>query len=313
MNFNGKNVLVTGGAGFIGSHLVDALVKANANVQVIDTLKSGCIENLDHSIDHIQFFEVDIRDYESIVRSTKHQDLIFHLAANASVPNSVSDYSYDFETNVVGTYNILRAAIKNGVSKVIYTSSAAVYGKPNYVPTKESHPLNPISPYGATTASGETIGFVYGETFGLDFSSIRIYNNYGPRQVRFVMYDLLEKLRNDPTRLIVLGDGRQVRDYCYVSDAVRAFLLIASTSQSRGHAYNLAGGDPITIRDLAYKIIDLLNLSDIQVEYSGESWKGDIQTLCADITKIRKLGFEPQVNLQDGLTHLVEWFEKSKS
>jgi UDP-glucose 4-epimerase len=304
------NALVTGGAGFIGSHLVDALVDAGANVTAIDNLKKGRLENIAGSKDHINFRKIDVRDYNRVKEVVKDQQIIFHLAANASVPTSVSDYCYDFETNAMGTFNILRAAIENKVKKVIFTSSAAVYGEPVYVPTDESHALNPVSPYGSTKMTGEAIGLAYGRTFGIDFTTVRVFNNYGPRQTHYVIYDLLEKLWKDSARLEVLGDGTQVRDYCYVADGVRALLLIAEKDCSRGQVYNLAGGNPIQIRDLVKLIIDVLGLKRVRVEYTGYSWKGDINRLIADITKIRELGFEPEINLRDGIIKMVKWYEK---
>jgi UDP-glucose 4-epimerase len=303
---------VTGGAGFIGSHLVDALVDIGARVTVIDNLQAGNPDNLARSRSRIRFLRGDVRDYSDVREAVSGQQVIFHLAANASVPFSVSDYRYDFNTNAVGTFNVLRAAIEARVAKVLFTSSAAVYGNPQHVPVDESHPLQPISPYGATKLAGETLGFVYGRTFDLDFSCVRIFNTFGTRQARYVIYDLLGKLRQNPTALEVLGDGTQIRDYCYVSDTVRALLLVAGSDRSRGNAYNLAGGNQISIRDLVALLIDVLGLPNVQVRYTGQSWKGDIDRLMADTGKIRELGFRPTVSLRDGIVTMAEWFQGTR-
>jgi UDP-glucose 4-epimerase len=308
MDLVGANVLVTGGAGFIGSHLVDALVDIGARVTVIDSLQAGNPDNLARSRPKIRFLRGDVRDYSNVREAVDGQQVIFHLAANASVPISVSDYRYDFDTNAAGTFNVLRAAMEARVAKVLFASSAAVYGTPQYVPVDESHPLLPISPYGATKLVGETLGFVYGRTFDLDFSCVRIFNSFGIRQARYVIYDLLGKLRRDPTTLEVLGDGTQIRDYCYVSDTVRALLLVAQSDRSRGNVYNLAGGNPISIRDLVALLIDVLGLPEVRVHYTGQSWKGDIDRLIANTAKLRELGFSPTISLREGIVTMAEWF-----
>lgn len=317
MKLEDKNILVTGGAGFIGSHLVDKLVERGANVIVVDNLKDGTLENLRESIDKIKFYDVDVRDYHKIkeILESHSIEIVFHLAANANVPYSVKHPEYDFETNAVGTFNILKASLDTDVKKVIYASSAAVYGEPKYTPIDEKHPLNPISPYGASKLAGEKLGFAYYKTYGLSFVAMRIFNTYGSRQRRYVMYDLIQKLKRNPKELEVLGTGEQIRDYCYVKDTVRAFVLAAKSSKSTGEAYNIAGGNPISIKELVELILEVMGLTGItEVHYTGKSWKGDIKTLIADISKIRReLEFEPTVRLEEGILKLKEYFEKNAS
>ncbi|MFA4701982.1 SDR family NAD(P)-dependent oxidoreductase [Pyrococcus kukulkanii] len=311
MKLKDKNILVTGGAGFIGSHLVDELVEIGANVIVVDNLKDGTLENLKESIDRIKFYDTDVRDYQRIkeILESHSVEVVFHLAANANVPYSVKHPEYDFETNAVGTFNILKASLDTDVKKVIYASSAAVYGEPEYTPIDEKHPLNPISPYGASKLAGERLGFAYYKTYGLPFVAMRIFNTYGPRQRRYVMYDLIQKLKRNPKELEVLGTGEQVRDYCYVKDTVRAFILAAESSKSTGEAYNIAGGNPISIKELVDLILEVMGLKGItKVHYTGQSWKGDIKTLIADISKIKKdLGFKPKYALKDGIRDLLNY------
>lgn len=312
MSLKGKAVLVTGGAGFIASHLVDLLVEGEAVVTVVDNLKDGKIVNLEKSKDKICFNKVDVRNFEDLKKIVKLRaiELIFHFAANANVPYSVEDPKYDFETNTLGTFNVLKSAIDENVKKIIYASTAAVYGEPVYVPIDEKHPLDPISPYGASKLAGEKLGFAYYRTYGIPFVSLRIFNTYGPRQPRYVMYDFLKKLQENPQKLEVLGTGEQIRDYCYVCDTVNAFILAAEKGNGIGEAFNIAGGRPISIKELAELMVRILELEGYtKIYYTGKSWKGDIVKLVADILKIKKLGFVPKTGLDEGLPKLKEWFQ----
>jgi UDP-glucose 4-epimerase len=313
MNLKRKNVLVTGGAGFVASHLVDLLVEKGAKVTVIDNLKDGKIENLEKSKDKIRFKKVDVRDFEGLQEVIKEEEIeiIFHFAANANVPYSVEDPKYDFETNALGTFNVLKNCLDNDVEKMVYASSAAVYGEPIYAPIDEKHPLDPISPYGASKLAGEKLGFAYHATYGIPFVSMRIFNTYGPRQPRYVMFDFLKKLKNNPHMLEVLGTGEQIRDYCYVTDTVNAFILAAEKENAVGEVFNIAGGNPISIKKLAELMLRILGLEEnTEINYTGKSWKGDIVMLVADVSRIKKLGFEPRTRLEEGISKLKDWFEK---
>lgn len=311
MRLKGKRVLVTGAAGFIGSHLVDGLVEEGAEIVAIDNLKDGDLSNLAQSMDKIEFHRVDIRDFEALKDVMDGVEIVFHLAANANVPYSVEDPKYDFESNALGTFNVLKLSLDLGVEKVVYASSAAVYGEPVYVPIDEKHPLNPISPYGASKLAGERLGFAYYHTYGLKFTALRIFNTYGERQRRYVMFDFLRKLAENPKRLEVLGTGEQIRDFCYVKDCVEAFILAAEKNVAVGDVFNIAGGNPTSIRDLAYLMVKMLGLDgQAEIVFTGKSWKGDIVKLYADISKIRsKLGFEPKVGLKEGILRLKRWFD----
>ena len=306
MRYN--NALVTGGAGFIGSHLVGRLVEDGLDVTVIDNLHAGKPENLDSSKGGTTLIKGDIRDVELLKRVIVDVDIVFHIGANASVPYSVENPRYDFETNALGTFNILEASVNSNVKKVVYASTAAVYGEPEYIPIDEKHPLRPISPYGASKLAGESVGMAFKETYGLNFASIRIFNTYGPRQPRYVIYDFIMKLRRDPKNLEVLGTGEQVRDYCYVSDMVDAFMLMAEKGDG---IYNAAGGVPTSIRELAELMVSEIS-PGAEIQYGGKTWKGDINTLIADITKLRNLGFAPKVDLRIGVKKMIEWFNAVK-
>lgn len=311
MTLRGRRVLVTGGAGFVGSHLVDALVAEGAHVIVLDNLKTGSLENLVDAWGSIRFIEADVRDREAVEEAVQGQEIVFHLAANANVPYSVQDPVYDFEANVLGGYNVIRSCLESGVQRLVYASTAAVYGNPSYTPMDEGHLLNPISPYGASKLAVEHLGFAYHKTYGLAFTAIRISNTYGERLSKYVMYDLLAKLHRDPDHLEVLGDGEQRRDFCYITDTCQYLLLAAQAPQVCGEALNLAGGGPVSIKGLVELILELLGLNNrTKVTFTGESWQGDIAMLLVDDAKIRRLlGFTPQVSLREGLLKLIYWLE----
>lgn len=303
--YEGEDVLVTGGAGFIGSHLVESLVAMGASVTVLDNLSTGRRGNLAAVTDEIDFRNGSVTDAQLVDSAVEEASLVFHLAANASVPTSVDVPTADFETNACGTQVLLNAARQRDIDRVLIASSAAVYGDPIETPMDESHPLSPRSPYGASKLAAEQLGFAYAETYGLSVTAARIFNSYGPRQPRYVMYDFLEKLRSNPDRLEVLGTGKQTRQYCYITDTVRALELLCATGETK--PYNVAGDDRITIRELAERMVELI-APGAEIEYGHETWDGDITTLAADTTRLNSLGFEPSIPLDYGLRRLIEWY-----
>jgi len=306
MNWAGRKALVTGGAGFIPSHIVDALVERGAEVTAFDNLQAGTEDNLRQSRDRITFVRGDLRDAEAVKRAVDGREFVFHLGANASVPNSLRDPRYDFETNALGSFNVYEAAREYGVKRVIYASSAAVYGPPQYVPTDEKHPLQPTSFYGASKLGAERLGMMFHDMFELGFTAMRIFNTYGPRQPRYVLADLIRKLKRNPRQLEVLGTGMQIRDYCFVSDTAGAFVAVAGQKGADGEVYNISGGNPISIRELVAIILKVTDLPDCKVTYTGQSWKGDIDRLEADISKIRATGFAPSVPLEQGIRLTID-------
>ena len=299
----GRNVLVTGGAGFIGSHLAEKLA-SGCTVTVLDNLSTGKKKNLP---ENATFVNGDLGDFDLLKKTIDDAgiDLIFHIGANASVPNSVEKPRYDFNANALGTFNVLTASLDSDVAKVVYASTAAVYGEPVYTPIDENHPLHPISPYGASKLAGERYGFAFKETYGLTFAAIRIFNTYGTRQPRYVMYDFIQKLRANPKLLEVLGTGEQIRDYCYVSDMADAFMLVAERGEG---VYNAAGGSPTSIKHLAELMVSIIS-PEAEIQYGGKTWAGDVNTLYADITRIKDLGFEPKVGFEEGVRTMIAWFE----
>jgi len=307
--YQGKKVVVTGAAGFIGSHLVEVLVAAGATVTALDNLHSGVMSNLQAVRDRICFQRVDVRDGARLTSLLEGADLVFHLAGNALVPYSVEDPSYDFESNVIGTFHLLRCLRERHIGRVVFSSSAAVYGIPCTEAVEEGHRLEPVSPYGASKLAAERLGVGWARTYGLEFVIARIYNTYGPRQRKYVMFDLLNKLHRDPGHLEVLGDGQQVRDYSYVSDTVQALLLLGQRGQP-AEAYNVAGGNPTRIADLVPVLVAAMGLRNVPVTYTGTSWRGDIPVMVGDIRKLKNLGFTPRISLEQGIVALVRWLSE---
>ena len=301
----GTHVLVTGGAGFIGSHIVDALVQAGAEVRVLDNLQAGNEENLAAARPHIDLRIGDLRDPDAVDDAVRGCSVIFHIGANASVPASVDDRQYDFQTNTLGTYHVADAAVRHGVRRIIQASTAAVYGPPQYTPVDEAHPLMPISPYGGSKLAAERLLSAYAHTFDYELFIVRIFNTYGPRQPRYVAYDLMMKLARDPRHLEVLGSGNQQRDYCYIADMVAALVLVGELPVTQPEIANISGGKTTTIRELVALILDTLELRDTEVVYGLPSWKGDIDVLSGDITKIRNFGWSPTVPIEEGLRRMA--------
>jgi UDP-glucose 4-epimerase len=306
-----RRVVVTGGAGFIGSHLVETLVAAGAHVQVVDSLAQGRKENLAAVLSGVNFRRVDVRDGEALQNAMRDAEVVFHLAANASVPRSVEDPEGDFACNAVGTLNLLQAIRANGAGRCVLASSGAVYGQPRSFPIREGHPLLPISPYGASKAAAEALCRAFHSSYGIPVQIARIFNTYGARQPRFVMYDFYRKLRQDPSRLEILGDGKQIRDFCFVSDTVDALLRIGQLGGGGCEAFNISSGKSYSVVELAEAMCDLMGLRGVKFSFAAQSWAGDAQQWEVGIKKIRKAtGFEPQYDLRTGLRAFIEWFDQ---
>jgi UDP-glucose 4-epimerase len=303
--FNGKQVVVTGGAGFIGSNLCRKLLEQGAKVTVYDNLYSGKIEFIQDLIDKgLNFVQEDIRDLAALEKATKNCKVIFHLAAQTSVPFSMENPQEDSEINVIGTLNVLEAAKKAG-ARVVFASSCAVYGNPER-PTPETHPTHPIAFYGLSKLLGENCCRFYTENYGLEVVMLRIFNVYGPN-CHGVIYDFLGKLQKTPDKLEVLGTGKQSRDFVYITDMVNALLKAATSPAAPGEAFNVGTGVTTSVSELAHMIIEVLELKDVNVYFKGgQAWEGDMDITLANNSKaVNKLQWNPQVSLKEGLKKLI--------
>ena len=305
-----NRVLVTGGAGFIGSHLVEGLVHHGADVTVVDHLDETRETNLSVVRDRVRMISMDIRqsEFASLVADGQFQ-AIFHFAAPASVSQSVEAPYVDFEQGLQSTVQLLellRTACSDTV--LITASSAAVYGNPITLPMVETDPTFPISPYGVSKLSVERYVSVYSQLYGIRAASLRFFSLYGPRQRQLVVYDLTAKLVNDPDHLTLLGDGTETRDLIYIDDAVRAVLTVYEHGALAGDVYNIACGTSHTIMEVARAIADALQAAP---EFTfTERRTGDPVTWRADIEKVRQLGFQPETTLHDGISETVAWYRE---
>lgn len=301
-----KLIVVTGGAGFIGSHIAEELSEDN-DVIVIDNLYAGKIENIPPNV---KFIQADIRDYKSIAELISQADYVFHEAALVSVVESVERPLLTEEINVLGTLNILKA-LSDGHGKLVFASSAAVYGDNQNLPLKESEKPKPLSPYGITKVSAEYYCKVFYELYGVPTVSLRYFNVFGERQgynqyAGVISIFINRALKGEP--LIIYGDGRQTRDFIYVKDVVKANILAAESSRANGKVFNVARGERTTIVELALKIIDATN-SPSSIIFDKPR-PGDIKHSQADISEIRKLGFKPEYSLEEGLLKTVKWYRR---
>lgn len=305
--YQDRLVLVTGAGGFIGSHLVEGLVGLGARVRALDHQPREAQANLAAVIDRIDYVQRSLGEDSPLDDVVGGCDYVFHLAANASVPLSAEQPALDFELNVGGTYRVMEALRRTGAGRLIFPSTASVYGEPVRDPMDESHPLRPQSPYAGSKLAAEFLLDAYARCYGFDHVRARLFSTFGPRQRKYVMFDLLEKLRRDPRRLEILGTGRQMRTYSYVADTVQALLHLGAHPDARGEVFNIGGEQPLSIRELAELIVETIGIEPPEMVFTGQSWPGDVQRLIGDWSRLRGLGYRPAVGLREGLRRLVEW------
>jgi UDP-glucose 4-epimerase len=298
-----KKILVTGGAGFIGFHLCKKLSEANPNVTIYDNLSSGTLENIKDT-PKAKFVKNDILNLKNLC-ATEKADVIFHLAAQVVVPYSMENPLEDFETNARGTLNVLEKARKDD-ARVVFASSAAVYGNPTKFPTPETYGFNPFSCYGLSKVVGEEYCQMYMTQYGLDITILRFANVYGSR-CHGVIHDFIDKLHKNPAKLEIIGTGLQSRDFVHVSDVIDAVILAATRENALGKTFNIGFGRTTKIIDLAKMILEILNLSGkTAVTTTNVSWQGDVYTIWFDINKAQKeLRWQPQVHLEDSIKEII--------
>jgi UDP-glucose 4-epimerase len=318
MNLKEKRVLVTGGAGFIGSHLVDRLLETKNTVIVYDNFDDfyeGKDQNIQHNLGNERFRLVtgDILNYEVLASAMKGVDTVFHKAAQCGVRYSIRNPEKAHNVNVTGTLNVLMAAKQTGVRKVVFASSSGIFGTPCYVPMDEKHPTNPNSPYGATKLAAEKYCLSFHKVYGLDVVCLRYFSVHGPRgrpdQVIHAFASAIAAGKSP----VIYGDGTQTRDFTFVSDVVEATILAAEHDGLAGQIFNIGYGREFTVNDVFSSIVDKLGKKDeIQPVYE-KTYKGEFPRTLADNTKARRvLGWKPKVELDRGLDVFIEWFMKAK-
>lgn len=307
--------LVTGGAGFIGSNIVENLVKKGEQVKVIDNFIAGKRENLSSVLDKIELIEGDIKDLALLRKITKGVDYVLHQAALRSVPKSVGDPSSYNEVNVSGTLNVLLAAKEAGVKRLVFASSSSVYGDTETFPEKETHLPLPVSPYAASKLAGEYYCHVFSKIYGLETVSLRYFNVFGPRQSLESKYAvvvpkfIINILNNEPPP--IHGDGKQSRDFTYIDNVVEANILAASAPKVSGEVFNVASGSDYTVLNLAESLNKIIG-KDLKPKFIPIR-PGDVPRTLADISKAQRLlKLKIKVNFKQGLKKSVEWFKEHK-
>ncbi len=309
MESAGSTVLVTGGAGFIGSHLVDRLCREGHRVRVLDNFATGRRENLAAMPDGVELVEGDVQSYEQVHRCVSGCELVFHEAAVPSVPRSVRDPLTSHAANVTGTLNVLLSARDEGVRRVVFASSSSTYGANRELPAREQTPALPISPYAVGKLAAEGYCRAFFEVYGLETVALRYFNIFGPRQdplseyaaviPRFIT-SMLEG--RSP---VVYGDGEQSRDFTYVDNAVAANLLAADAEGVAGQTFNIACGATISLNALLEELGEITGTGIAAVH--EEPRPGDVRNSLADISRAREaLGYEPEIDLREGLSRTVD-------
>ncbi|MHA1596607.1 MAG: SDR family NAD(P)-dependent oxidoreductase [Candidatus Asgardarchaeia archaeon] len=308
----GKRVLVTGGCGFIGSHIVDKLIGMGSEVTVFDNLSSSTTEYISKYFEHdrFRFFKGDLRNVEDLKGAMEGIDMVIHLAADPDVRGSVIKPIENFKINVDGTMNVLETMRLKDVDRIVFASSGGtLYGEASKFPIDEGEPPRPISPYGASKAAAEMYLSAYASCYGMSAVSLRYANIFGPRSSHGVMYDFFMKLKKDKRTLEILGNGKQKKSYLYVSDCVSASLMVSERMAKGYDAFNIGSEEWITVNEIARIICDELGLKEVTFKYTGgeRGWTGDVKKVLLSIEKIKKLGWEPKVRLRDGIRLYVNW------
>ncbi|MBS1787378.1 MAG: SDR family oxidoreductase [Acidobacteria bacterium] len=310
-----KLYLVTGGAGFIGSHIAEALVNRGDRVRVLDNLMTGKRENLTHLTGKIEFIEADIRDYTAIRQAAEGVNVIFHEAAIPSVPRSVADPQLSHDVNVNGTFNVLMAARDAGVRRLVFAASSSAYGDTEVLPKTETMMPNPLSPYAAAKLVGELYCQTFTRVYGLETVALRYFNVFGPRQdptspYSGVISKFVTSLLNNEAPTI-FGDGEQSRDFTYIANVVDANLRAAEAPEANGHVMNLGIGERITLNQLLDELQKIIG-TNLKPKYE-ETRAGDVRHSLADIARAeRLLGYRPLVGFAEGLKYTVDWYRENQ-
>jgi UDP-N-acetylglucosamine/UDP-N-acetyl-alpha-D-glucosaminouronate 4-epimerase len=305
--------VVTGGGGFIGSHIVEELLRRNETVRVIDNFSTGKRENL-RAFQAAQIIEADISQDKNLIDHLKGADYVIHQAAIPSVPKSIIDPLRSHQANVNGTLQLLIAARDAGVRRVVYASSSSLYGDSPTLPKHEGMMPNPLSPYGAQKLFAEMYCQVFTKAYRLETVSLRYFNVFGPRQDATSQYSgvlaLFIPAVLEGRRPTIHGDGLQSRDFTYVKNVVNANLLACTAPGVGGQVFNIACGDRITLNSMLQQINKITG-KDIQPIY-GDNRAGDIKHSQADITRAKELlGYEPKASFEEGLRHTIEWYREN--
>ena len=311
-----EKMLVTGGAGFIGSHLIEALTARRTNICVFDDLTAGTLQNIkpwlkDPSFNFIKGDLLCSADLAKIKKTCF--ETVFHFAANPEVRAGLTNPDVHFQQNVVATHNLLEAVRKaENKPTLIFASTSTVYGEPTKIPTPEDYaPLKPISTYGASKLACEALISAYAYTYGFKAIIYRLANIVGPRSQHGVIYDFIQKLQKNPNILEILGDGTQNKSYLYINDCIEAMLLALEKSTEQVEIYNVGSEDQIDVKTIAEIVAEKMGLQDIKFKFTGgvdggRGWKGDVKNMLLDVNKIKSLGWKPKLNSKQAIRQAIK-------
>jgi len=303
--------IVTGGAGFIGSHVVDRLISDGYSVSVIDNMTQGTMENLKQHKDNpkVKVYNTDIRDAEALNKIFAGYDVVFHLAAQANIRKSAVDHKSDLDNNLVGTINILEAMLLNKINDLVFASSSAIYGEATVRPTPEDYMPIQTSLYGASKLACEAYAEVFTQFSPINFWAYRFSNIIGERCRRGVIWDFVQKLLKNPEELEILGDGKQSKEYLHVDDTVNGIMTGYQKSHERVNLFNLAIEENSIVDQIADIVIDEMGLKNVIRKYSGGSrgWIGDNPLVHLSINKIKSFGWKPKFSSNEAITTTARW------
>lgn len=306
-----NKVLVTGGAGFIGSHLVDALLARGVDVVIYDNFSTGRKEFLPQVPSKVQVVRGDVLDLASLTNAANGCDFVFHFQANADVRGGKDNPRVDLEQNTIATWNALEAARIHRAKGFAFASSAAVYGEPEVFPTPEKYAALQTSLYGASKIAGEAMIEAYCEYYGMRSFSYRFVSWIGERYTHGIIFDVLKKLKRDPKRLPLFGDGTQKKSYLYVKDGVAGVMLGIDKATAQKNIFNLGHDYFITVVEVVKVILDELGAVDVQLEFAGgmRGWLGDSPLVHLDTSKIKNLGWKPETSIEEGIRRTVRYLK----
>lgn len=317
MKIQGKNIIVTGGAGFIGSHVVDLLVSKCNKVFVIDNLLTGKVENIKHHLNDgsIIFYNEDILNYDKIEQLFKNIDIVFHLAV-ANLRVSLDNPFMVHEINTSGTLNVCKASFESNINRFIYISSSESYGSCIYEPMNEEHPLNPTTIYGASKLAGELYSLAFWHSYKFPVIVVRPFNSYGPREhyedksAEVIPRFVFRVMSGMPP--IIYGNGKQARDFTWVLDTAKGIVIAAECDDLIGSHINIARGEPITIEEISNLILSILGRKDLKPKcVLPKGRPGDVYRHYADVTKAKTLlKFKSDISIEEGLKRYISWIKK---
>lgn len=309
-----KNILVTGGAGFIGSNICEELVQRDYNVRVVDNLLTGKMKNLDRVIDKIEFIEADIGNPEVASRAVSDMDCVMHQAALPSVPRSVDDPALTHQHCVDATFTLLMAARDAKIKRFVYAASSSAYGNSSTLPKVESMPVKPLSPYAVGKLVGEHYCSVFAKVYGMETISLRYFNVFGPKQDPASEYAaavpaFVTAILKDQSPTIY-GDGEQSRDFTYIDNVVHANILAATAAKTAGQSVNIACAEAVTVNGIIRMINHILG-KKVKCRYVDRR-AGDVRHSLADISRAKEIiGYKPRVNFRTGLETAIEWYREN--